>query len=169
MNRLSSLFVKCISPNVTGATGVILTIIGTQTADLFLKNIFFLIGCLFILATALWIKHRLFSYMEWVILVGILLAFTPFPLVIKGAVPLLMGASLVFLLFQKNRIHSVNDWVGLASLIGLALGFSIATPAVYFAGAFIGLIYSCLEWKDGVPSSWLWAVLNLAFCISILL
>jgi len=66
-------------------------------------------------------------------------------------------------LCQSGKIGERYEWIGIAGVTLLALGYSLKTPSVYFAGGAVLTVYTGWSMAKGDRIATLWFILNLAF------
>lgn len=153
-----------------GIVGMLIIIFGTLMKDPFTKNVFFLIGTSALTIYSIQIKHPLFTVMQWVILLGISLAFFPIDNQVKLAIlGMTSGFGIASLSKQGKIKKNLNDLTGIGSILGLALGYATAAPIIYLFGGILATLYALLELKSGVKEAWVWALLNSTFVSTVTL
>lgn len=151
-----SLGILGIGLNITGA---LLEVSNTQKS-------LFLVGAVALLATAAIQRHRLFIYLECVVIFGSALAFISLGTGIKLVLPTVLGLILFWHLWQTKTLVNARQWVGGLGLVILAIGFASSSAILYLVGGITLSVYSAWEWQRGIALAWLWLVLNGFFSVA---
>jgi len=150
-----------------GATGMLVTIIGTLHTTPTYQSLLFLIGATLLLFNAIANQLKLFIAFEVVIVMSTILSFFPLlPNIVKGGIPLTLGILLILIYAIKRWLIAKNDILGCLSLLILAMGFATLNPWVYLVGGIAGLIYAYIEYQKDIHSALFWVILNGVFIIS---
>ena len=150
---------------------MLIIILGTLIRDPFTRNVCFLFGTSALTIYSIQIKHPFFMIMQWIILLGVSLAFFPnidtqIKLAILG---ITTGFGIANLKKRGILKNCMNNWIAVLGIFTLALGYSTGAPSIYLMGGIFTTVYALLELKNGVKEAWIWALLNSTFVSTILL
>ncbi len=148
-----------------GLAGMFITILGVIQTDLWLQKSCFLTGAILLCITAHIERHRLFFWLEVVIVIGTLMAFTNTSDATKASIPIIFGAIIFLMLYKQKAFTPAYQWLGGIGLLMLAVGFAIVHPLVYLAGGIILTLYSWKDYQKGASIALIWLILNLVFSV----
>ena len=150
---------------IPGVVGMVLMIIGTQQ-PLATQGIYFVYGSILMLLPAIAKKHVFFIGLQVIAAVGAISAFLPVVKSMQASLPITVTFAFLVWLTVTKRLNDWLDYLGMISIMILAIGYAMSTPVIYLCGGICLIFYSAASIKRGVKISWLWLILNVAFSIS---
>ncbi len=126
----------------------------------------FVIGAILMLLAAVIERELFFSVLQLVVLAGAAMYFTPFSLLIRAVVPIVLAGSFLLYFVYSGRMQDRLTLFGSLGIAILAIGYAVSSPFVYFAGGVILTIYATMSYRRGVSIAILWAILNFVFSIA---
>lgn len=160
--------IKWVSIQI-GILGLLCAIIGNLYPATMLQKHLYLAGGVLLFISALLEKQEYFIALEVVVIVSALLAYLPGHDPLKMFTPVLLSLVSFAYLYHRGMLSSSLNYVGVAGLLLLGLGYATLIPLIYFAGGVVLTIYSTASYFKGVNIAILWAILNLVFSITALI
>lgn len=151
---------------ILGVIGMAFPIYGNLIPPSNERALCFIIGAILLFIAAAWERELLFSVLQLIVLAGAAMYFTPFDLVVRAAVPIVLAIAFLIYFAYSGRLQDRLLLFGCISIVFLALGYAIANPFIYFIGGVVLTIYATLSFLRGSQVAILWAFLNLFFSIA---
>ncbi len=152
---------------VLGIAGMLISSAGALAGPSTLQKCLFLSGACLLISTSVIERHRLYIWLQAIVIAGTLAAFMPAGQWAKAAVPLCGGAIFAIASLPILR-RNPNEILGAAGVLALSAGFAVSHPAVYLLGALLVSIYSLVEYRRGSKIALLWLILNSVFAATAL-
>jgi len=161
---MTKLLTKLVNnmPVTLGIIGVILFTLALPIDNIVLKNVFFLIGAVFLAIASLLEKETFFACLEGIVIITAILTLLHVHRMGNTIIlALLVLASIVLLL--KTRQINLHLIAGISGLILLNTGIIFSTNLLMFAAGLALCLYSYLSAKSGVKIGWIFLALNILF------
>lgn len=152
-----------VNPLYLSFTGLILTLVGVAISSSSLQQGLFLLGALFLLIASKLENHRLFYYLEVMVVACILCGIFPQTSQLGWIAPAAISAIVLSWVHYQNLLQSKQDWLGAAGLAALGIGYATLTAEAYLLGGIILTVYSWGEIRRDSQIAWAFFFLNLAF------
>lgn len=142
---------------VFGILGALITLFGKYQP---LPQVYYLIGCVGLLTTAIYYKLIFYIALELILIAehsAILLGSGPYT---QFALPILLCFQLLFIFFIISKQKEILLIFGILGIALLALGFAYSNDYLFMCGSILIAIYSYYNGYQGNYPSYIWAVLN---------
>lgn len=150
---------------IFASLGLLISSYGVLLSSSDMQKKLFFVGAVFLISSSIVERHRLYIWLQAVVIVGTLSAFLPIQNRMKFLFPVSAGV-LYLVVNRKFLLKRNSELLGAVGVILLSTGFAISHPAVYLSGALVISAYSFGEFRRGVKIALLWLILNLIFAAS---
>lgn len=151
---------------IIGVIGMLIVLVGVYlTGREKLQKHCFLWGSVLLLVPALMVYDKVFISLETILILGAVVAFTPFKKYIKAVIPIILGIAALGWMYATNAFADWSSFAGAAGFLTLAVGYAISHPLIYLLGSLCLIVYSTAGWLAGSNIALIWLILNIVFAI----
>lgn len=146
-----------------GIFGALIILYGLIQAN----ELYYVIGAVFLLITAIYFNLTYFVALELILLAGHGASLFDMGLVLQVVLPIFLSIQLFFyFLFTGELFQNIFRLIGLLGVCILSVGFAYSNEWMYFFGSLGVTIYAFYKVYNKVYIALIWAILNLIFAVS---
>lgn len=153
---------------IPGTLGVVVNIYALLFEGRETQPVYFLLGAILMMCTALLDKQRFYIALEVVVLSGCVLGLAQLAIVTKSIVLGFVTIPVLFFTQRWGIVRSRVDYFGVAGLLLLAFSYASISYPVMLLSAVLLSLHSWLDWRAGSRVAILWLVLNGTFALAAL-
>lgn len=146
----------------SGILGALIILFGLAQTN---AQVYFVVGAVFLLATALHFKLTYFIALELILIAGhgaMLMGLGP---VSQLVLPILLSIQLLTYYILSGQLGNVFRLTGIAGIALLSIGFSYQNQWVFFLGSLCITLFSIYQVMQGRRVAIIWVILNMLFAI----
>lgn len=157
-------------------TSIIVTILGIIGATIILigynqtlPQVYYILGAIPLLITALYFKLTYFIALEFILIAGhsaLLLHLGP---VLRSILPILLTLQILVYYLLNGQLKNIFRFIGVCGIALLSLGFSYENDWIFFFGSLSVGIFALYHVFRGQLVALIWVVLNLTYAVAITL
>ena len=154
---------KIIFARTLGSIGMLFPITGNFLPPSTERDLCFVIGSILMLVAAYVEREVFFTVLQIIVLVGASVAFTPFTLLVRAAIPIVVTMMALLWFAKTGRLKDKLTLFGSFGIAILALGYAVSNPFLYFFGGANLTVYATMAFYRGVKIAIICAVINFIF------
>ena len=128
-------------------------------------QIFYVVGSLLLLCTAIHFKLNFFIALELIIISGHGAALLNLGLVTQLALPALLSFQLFFYYLISNQLYNIYRLMGVIGVALLTISFAYKSVYLFFSGSLLIAVYAFYQTLKISPVAILWGILNTGFAV----